>query len=143
MILFLLCTDATNVTEVKVKLGQNAILTCSVNISNMYWYLEIHSQLRGYILRTFGATDNKPLYCTPEFKTKYSVQNNSLVVKNVTAEDCRLYFCGGKKSGIIHFEETIQLVSGKFLKRCFSHHFVFRITYSDFMVVKMKCLPFK
>ncbi|CAK6979694.1 uncharacterized protein LOC121891725 [Scomber scombrus] len=108
---FLVCAEADNMREVKVELGQNVTLNCSVDISDMYWYMEIHSQLRVNILRTFGKTDNDPEYFSPEFKTKYSVLENRLVITNVTAEDCRLYFCAQKKNDIIHFEETIQLVS--------------------------------
>ncbi|CAK6979691.1 uncharacterized protein LOC121891725 [Scomber scombrus] len=108
---FLVCAEADNMREVKVELGQNATLNCSVDISDMYWYMEIHNKFRVNILRTFGKTGDDTEYCFPEFKTKYSVLENRLVITNVTAEDCRLYFCAQRKNDIIHFEETIQLVS--------------------------------
>ncbi|XP_042260222.1 uncharacterized protein LOC121891721 isoform X1 [Thunnus maccoyii] len=108
---FLVCAEAENVTEVKAELGQNVTLTCSVEVSDIYWYMEIHNQLRVQILRTFGKTDDNPSYCDPEFKTKYSVLENRLVITNVTAEDFRCYFCAKKQNDCIHFEGTISLVS--------------------------------
>ena len=110
---FLVCSEAHNMRKVKVELGQNATLNCSVDISDIRWYMEIHGQFRVNILRTFGKTDDDPEYFFPEFKTKYSVLENRLVIRNVTAEDCRLYFCAQRKNDTIHFEETIHLVSGK------------------------------
>ncbi|XP_044201153.1 uncharacterized protein LOC122976638 [Thunnus albacares] len=108
---FLVCAEAENVTEVKAELGQNVTLNCSVEVSDIYWYMEIHNQFRVQILRTFGKTDDNPHYCDPEFKTKYSVLENRLVITNVTAEDFRRYFCAQNKNGRIRFEGTISLVS--------------------------------
>ncbi|XP_042260228.1 uncharacterized protein LOC121891725 [Thunnus maccoyii] len=108
---FLVCAEAENVTEVKAELGQNVTLTCSVEVSDIYWYMEIHNQFRVLILRTFDKTDNNPNYCNPEFKTKYSVLENSLVITNVTAEDFRCYFCARRQYDRIRFEGTISLVS--------------------------------
>ncbi|GLD67977.1 uncharacterized protein AKAME5_001930000 [Lates japonicus] len=113
LLLFLVCTEAENLTEVKVELGQNIILNCSdKTISQMHWYMEIHSQLRGCIIRTFSASDTDPSYCSPSFKTKFSVQRNSLVIKNITAGDCRCYFCAKKQNDSIIYVDTFCLVSG-------------------------------
>ncbi|KAM7365863.1 hypothetical protein PAMP_016756 [Pampus punctatissimus] len=108
--LLLVFCETKRVIEVKVELGQTVILNCSVDISNMHWYLELHSQLTVCILRTYGEKDNNPTYCSPDLKTKYSVMSNRLVITNVTAEDCRIYFCARMQNNSIHFEDTIRLV---------------------------------
>ncbi|XP_050921801.1 uncharacterized protein LOC127139104 isoform X3 [Lates calcarifer] len=77
----------------------------------MIWQMEIHSQLRGCILRTFSPSDSDPQYCSPSFKTKFSVQRNSLVIKNIIAGDCRRYFCAKKKNDSIVYVDTFRLVS--------------------------------
>ncbi|XP_050921800.1 uncharacterized protein LOC127139104 isoform X2 [Lates calcarifer] len=77
----------------------------------MIWQMEIHSQLRGCILRTFSPSDSDPHYCSPNFKTKFSVQRNSLVIKNIIAGDCRRYFCAKKKNDSIVYVDTFCLVS--------------------------------
>ncbi|XP_026158097.1 uncharacterized protein LOC113127611 [Mastacembelus armatus] len=107
--LFLVWAQAESLREVKVQLEENVSLTCSENIPDIHWYMEIHSQLRACILRSFSGSDI--IYCSPTFKTKYFLQNNRLVIRNVTADDCRLYFCGRKTNDNIVFVDSIRLVS--------------------------------
>ncbi|XP_067357311.1 uncharacterized protein [Channa argus] len=111
LLVVLVCAEDQNVTEVKVERGQDVILNCSQDISDIYWYLEVHSRLRGCIVRSFSATDSRPMYCSPEFKAKYSLVANRHVVRDVTAEDCRLHFCAKKTRNITHFVDTFRLVS--------------------------------
>lgn len=108
---FLACAEAENLTEVRVKLGQNVTINCSLDSSDIYWYVEIHNQLRACIVRMFGnGPDEKQYYiCT----TKYAAVEKRLEITNITADDCRLYFCARKKKGIIQFKDSILLVPGK------------------------------
>ncbi|KAG8004454.1 BCL-6 corepressor [Nibea albiflora] len=70
------------------------------------------TQVQGRIGRTFSkdAKDNE--YSVSTVTTKYSMMENSLMITNITAEDCRLYFCGKRQNSKIQFEEAFRLVSG-------------------------------
>ncbi|CAI5638804.1 unnamed protein product [Oreochromis niloticus] len=109
LLVVLLCAEAENVTEVRGELGTNVTLTCSDQTAEIHWYMEIHSQFRAGISCSFSTADST--YCSPGFKSKFSILGNKLVIKNLRAEDCRLYFCGIKRDGSIHFVETLHLFS--------------------------------
>ncbi|KAK2857172.1 hypothetical protein Q5P01_005907 [Channa striata] len=85
---------AQNVTEVKVELGQNVTLTCSGEKTGTYWYMQINRELRGRISRTFKDRPNMTDYCVHTLGPKYSAWDNSLVIADIAADDCRLYSCG-------------------------------------------------
>ncbi|CAI5638797.1 unnamed protein product [Oreochromis niloticus] len=108
LLVVLLRAEAENVTEVRGELGTNVTLTCSNHTSDTHWYMEIYSQFRACIGRSFSSAAT---YCSPGFETKFSILGNKLVIKNFTAEDCRLYFCGIKRDGSIQFVETFHLIS--------------------------------
>ncbi|KAL3999894.1 transcription factor SOX7/8/10/18 (SOX group E/F) [Sarotherodon galilaeus] len=93
LLVVLLCAEAKNVTEVRGELGTNVTLTCSNQTADTHCF-------------SSAAT-----YCSPGFETKFSILGNKLVIKNFTAEDCRLYFCGIRRDGSIQFVETFCLVS--------------------------------
>ncbi|XP_076579486.1 uncharacterized protein LOC143315854 isoform X2 [Chaetodon auriga] len=78
---FLVCAEPQNLTEVQVELGQHVLLNCSMMTPDIYWD-------RFVVLK-----------------------GNSLQIKNLTAEDCRSYFCGRKSEGSIILEEGFRLVS--------------------------------
>ncbi|KAM4560197.1 uncharacterized protein PAE49_012431 [Odontesthes bonariensis] len=108
LVLVLVCSEAQNVTEVRAELGQDATLTCSIrNETDINWYLEVYSQLRASIGHRFAT--GHVSYSSAEFQTKYLIQENRLVIKNISAEDCRLYFCAEE---INHTVDTFRLVSG-------------------------------
>uniref|UniRef100_A0A3P9C9A4 Ig-like domain-containing protein n=1 Tax=Maylandia zebra TaxID=106582 RepID=A0A3P9C9A4_9CICH len=96
-----ICMHAENVTEVRGELGTNVTLTCSNQTSEIHWYMEIYSQFRAGIGRSFSSAGST--YYSPGFETKFSILGNKLVIKNFRTEDCRLYFCGIKRGGSIHF----------------------------------------
>ncbi|XP_069020197.1 uncharacterized protein [Embiotoca jacksoni] len=103
----LLCAAAENVTEVKGELGENATLTCSLNNGDILWYMEVHSRLRAAIGRLYSL---EPTYYSPDFENKFTMVENRLVVRNVTADDWRLYLCG-RKSKDFRNMDSIRLVS--------------------------------
>ncbi|KAL3999901.1 CD22 antigen [Sarotherodon galilaeus] len=108
LLVVLLCAEAENMTEVRGELGTNVTLTCSNQTSDTHWYMEIHSHSTACI----GCySSGSSTYCSPGFETKFSILGNKLVIKNLTAEDCRLYYCDIKKNGSNQFVETFQLVS--------------------------------
>ncbi|XP_051282910.1 uncharacterized protein LOC127378332 isoform X1 [Dicentrarchus labrax] len=111
LLVFLVCTEAGNLTEVRVELGHNATLNCSLEPPNIYWYMEVHSQCRALIIRTFtkNKTNSNSIYTT--FISKYIAEVNRLTIVNATAEDCRLYFCARKQNNSFIFEDTFHLVS--------------------------------
>ncbi|XP_025759148.1 uncharacterized protein LOC109204442 [Oreochromis niloticus] len=109
LLVVLFCAEAENVTEVRGELGTNVTLNCSNQTSDTYWYMEIHSQFRACIGRSFSSAGST--YYSPGFETKFSILGNKLVIKNFTAEDCRLYFCGIRRYGSIQFVETFHLIS--------------------------------
>lgn len=108
---FLVCAEAQNVTEVRGKLGGSINLKCSENFSNIYWYMEIHSRFRVEILRTFSQ-NSEPSYCSVDFKSKFSIQRNELVITNITSGEYRLYFCAKRIQDRISYVDAIRLVSG-------------------------------
>ncbi|XP_042080922.1 uncharacterized protein LOC121815220 isoform X3 [Haplochromis burtoni] len=71
--------------------------------------MEIYSQFRAGIGRSFSSADST--YYSPGFETKFSILGTKLVIKNVTAEDCRLYFCAIKRGGSIQFVESFHVIS--------------------------------
>ncbi|KAK2857226.1 hypothetical protein Q5P01_005961 [Channa striata] len=123
LLLFLVCAQAQNITEVReklgqnitevrVELGQNVTLKCSGDNSNTYWYMEIyHSQVQGFIGRSFSNDPSDSQYQVRTVRPKYSAFGNSLMIINITADDCRLYFCGRKINNSVHFVDTFRLVS--------------------------------
>ncbi|XP_067357253.1 uncharacterized protein [Channa argus] len=111
LLVFLVCAEAQKVTEVKVELGQNVTLNCSGNNSDTLWFTEINSQVRGSIGRSFTNDPSGSQYYVSTFRPKYSAFGNSLLITNITAEDCRLYFCGRRINGSVQFVDTFSLVS--------------------------------
>ncbi|KAM8722458.1 uncharacterized protein AB9X84_005088 [Acanthopagrus schlegelii] len=101
---------AENTIEVKVQLGQSRTLNCSINdTQKIYWYLEIRSRFRALIVETMRY-DN--MYFVHPSKTKYeAIEGRRLVIRNITAEDCRLYSCARRKGDNIIFTDTFSIVS--------------------------------
>ncbi|XP_073351548.1 uncharacterized protein [Pagrus major] len=111
--LLLVRVNAENTTELKVELGQNVTLNCSWNdIPKIYWYLEIHSQVRARIVQIHSNTADGNEYFVYPSNTKYeAIKGNRLVIRNITAEDCRLYFCAKRNNDNIIFVDTFRIIS--------------------------------
>lgn len=108
---FLVCAEGQNLTEVQVELGQHVLLNCSIGVSDIYWYMEIHGQIRWCMVRSFNRGSLYDYFMFPHEDKFMILKGNSLQIKNLTAEDCRLYFCGRKSNGSIVLEEGFRLVS--------------------------------
>ncbi|XP_071397127.1 uncharacterized protein [Centroberyx affinis] len=111
---FLICVEAENLTEVQAALGHNATLNCSLQVENIHWYVQLKGQLRVPILRTFTKKTGDAAYCPDNYKfeTKYAaLKGNRFMIKNVTADDYRIYFCAHKETGSLRFGDTFRLVS--------------------------------
>lgn len=103
--------EVQNVKEVRGKLGQDVSLNCSIRDTDVYWSMEILRQFRLSIAHTYFPTE-KVSYNLPEFKTKYLIKGNILVIRNVSSEDVRLYYCGRRINNSINVEDAFLLVSG-------------------------------
>ncbi|MEQ2203841.1 hypothetical protein XENOCAPTIV_004419 [Xenoophorus captivus] len=108
----LVCSEALNVKDVTGELGQDVTLTCSLNLNDIYWSMEIHNQLRIGIGKTLSSTSS--CYNYEDLKSKFSMSGNQLVVRNFSAEDSRLYFCGRKENNAVVLVDSIRLTSGDY-----------------------------
>lgn len=108
---FLVCAAGQTVTEIKVELGQNLMLNCSIKNEILHWYMEIHSEIRAYIVHIYR---NSCTYYVSNYKSKYEVNNYRLIINNISAEDCRLYFCGKREKDKIRFSDAFRIVSGEY-----------------------------
>ncbi|PWA13799.1 hypothetical protein CCH79_00016916 [Gambusia affinis] len=110
LLLVLVGSEAWNITEVKAELGQNVTLTCTIDADDIYWFLEVHLNLRLGIGRTIFKS--RSVYFSPDSESKYVMSGNQLLIKNVCLEDIRLYYCG-KKNKIIDYEDAFRLHTNK------------------------------
>ncbi|TDG95930.1 hypothetical protein EPR50_G00243730 [Perca flavescens] len=111
-LVFLVFVEAENVTIIKATLGQNAIFTCSGDTTDTYWYIENRSQVKGLIARTYSMDpDDTDYHIHTTVKNKYVAMGNIFEITNITAEDCRLYFCARKEGSKVIFTDTFLLVS--------------------------------
>lgn len=109
----LVCAEAQNLTQVTVILGQPVLLNCSVNSSDLYWYVEIHSQVRAFIVHSFSFGRDFRYHISAPGGKYEAVPGGSLWVRNITAEDCRLYLCARKLNDKLVFEEAFRIVLGQ------------------------------
>ncbi|XP_059183555.1 uncharacterized protein LOC131962626 [Centropristis striata] len=112
LLVCLACAEAENLTVVRVELGKNVTLNCSIPKDTVHWYTEIRSQVRGLIAKTFTSDSVDATFIAyTTLTSKYIAMGNKLVVTNITAEDYRLYYCGRKMNDNITFADTFRLVS--------------------------------
>ncbi|XP_028255617.1 uncharacterized protein LOC114432045 isoform X3 [Parambassis ranga] len=113
LLLVLIRADAQRVTEVRGEEGGSLTLTCSITptITDIYWFMEVYRGFRAGIGRTYGPHSSS--YYSPDFESKYLMESNRLVVKDLTAEDSRLYSCGRRNQSGLHFVDSFNLTLGK------------------------------
>ncbi|XP_023185065.1 uncharacterized protein LOC111607573 isoform X2 [Xiphophorus maculatus] len=107
LLLVLVGSEAQNLKNVTVEPGQDVTLTCSFNSSDIFWFMKIHSQFRIQIGHIRSSL--LPVYSSLDFKSKFSMSGNQLVIKTVSAEDSRLYYCGMKQSDQMVYKDTFSL----------------------------------
>ncbi|XP_028255634.1 uncharacterized protein LOC114432054 isoform X2 [Parambassis ranga] len=112
LLLVLIRADAQRVTEVRGEEGGNLTLTCSITptITDIYWFMEVYRGFRAGIGRTLGPHSSS--YYSPDSESKYLMESNRLVVKDLTAEDSRLYSCGRRNQSGLHFVDSFNLTLG-------------------------------
>ncbi|XP_015256889.1 PREDICTED: uncharacterized protein LOC107102196 [Cyprinodon variegatus] len=96
LVLVLLGSEAQNQVNINVSLGQDVTLTCSINDGDIHWFMEVQNQFTIRIGQIFSLKTSS--YDSLDFKTKYQMIRNQLVIQNFSAEDSRRYFCGEKKN---------------------------------------------
>lgn len=95
------------------KFGQDATLNCSLDNSDIYWFMELRGPVPVPILRTFHKISTVATYNQEIFRRKYLVQlGHRLVIKNFSKEDCGMYYCA-KKQKVSEFLEFSEGLSGK------------------------------
>ncbi|MED6287642.1 hypothetical protein CHARACLAT_018413 [Characodon lateralis] len=108
LLMVLACSEARNMVNVSGELGQDVNLTCSFSSPDIIWVMEVHNRIRAGIGRTYSSV---PTYLSPDLETKYSISGNRLLVRNLSAEDSRFYFCGRKDDGRTVYGDTIRLTT--------------------------------
>ncbi|XP_056157467.1 uncharacterized protein LOC130131708 [Lampris incognitus] len=131
-----------DIVKVRVNLGDSVNLTCSLDAENILWYMELNGQLRVTILRTFNkkATEfTSPVYRSKE---KYSVRHgNGLVIHNVTASDCWVYYCAWREKNTTLFKDAFRLIpAGPPAEAAEGCHQHFRFRQNDYVVIALSVL---
>ncbi|MEQ2216832.1 hypothetical protein XENOCAPTIV_023123 [Xenoophorus captivus] len=103
----LACSEAQNMINVTGELGQDVPLTCSFSSPDIFWFMEVQNRISAGIGRTYSSV---PTYFSPDLETKYSISEKKLLVRNLSAEDSRFYFCGRKDDGRTVYGDTIRLI---------------------------------
>lgn len=113
---------AQNQTDVEVTLGQKVYLNCTTERPPFSWYMEIHSGFTACIVHVFGGGSDKQ-DCIEHIESKYEViKGNTLVINNITAADCRRYFCGKRRNDKIHFQNSFNVFTSEY-KLCYIFSF--------------------
>uniref|UniRef100_A0A673XHU3 Immunoglobulin domain-containing protein n=1 Tax=Salmo trutta TaxID=8032 RepID=A0A673XHU3_SALTR len=107
-----LCIGTEALTETLVELGHNATLNCSLNVTDVHWYIQHHPQPPLAILRSFSNSSIAGFYYNYTFRQKYSLETgNRLLVQNVTVDDCGVYHCAKKEKDFVLFSNGTRLMT--------------------------------
>ncbi|KAK9967776.1 hypothetical protein ABG768_002144 [Culter alburnus] len=90
-----MCYKATEcLTNIPVTLGADVIITCDLDIKEIYWYKLKLPDPPVLILRTYDSTYEGGRYENSISEHKYSVKTNSrLFIKNITIDELGVYYC--------------------------------------------------
>uniref|UniRef100_A0A8C1BSV1 Ig-like domain-containing protein n=1 Tax=Cyprinus carpio carpio TaxID=630221 RepID=A0A8C1BSV1_CYPCA len=92
--LFMWSQATESLTNTAVTLGADVIISCDLDIEEIYWYKQKSPDPPEFILRTFDSTYEETQYENSIFKLKYSVKTNSrLFIRNITADELGVYYC--------------------------------------------------
>uniref|UniRef100_A0A8C2E209 Ig-like domain-containing protein n=1 Tax=Cyprinus carpio TaxID=7962 RepID=A0A8C2E209_CYPCA len=83
-----------SLTNTAVTLGADVIISCDLDIEEIYWYKQKSPDPPEFILRTYSSTYEGAEYENSNFTHKYSVKTNSrLFIRNITADELGVYYC--------------------------------------------------
>ena len=83
-----------SLTNTPVTLGSDVIITCDLDIEEIYWYKLKLPDPPVLILRTYDSTYEGGTYENSSFIHKYSVKTNSrLFIRNITIDELGVYYC--------------------------------------------------
>ncbi|XP_026091208.1 uncharacterized protein LOC113064571 [Carassius auratus] len=83
-----------SLTNTAVTLGADVIISCDLDIEEIYWYKLKLPDPPELILRTYSSTYEGAKYENSIFEDKYSVKTNSrLFIRNITADELGVYYC--------------------------------------------------
>uniref|UniRef100_A0A3P9P0R6 Ig-like domain-containing protein n=1 Tax=Poecilia reticulata TaxID=8081 RepID=A0A3P9P0R6_POERE len=115
LLLVLVGSQAQKLVDVTGELGQDVTLTCSLNHTEVYWFMEVQNQTRTGIGPTGSSV---PTYFSPDLEnTKYSLSRNRLTVRNLSVDDGGMYFCERREDGgTVHGDPVRLIISGWFCR---------------------------
>ncbi|XP_052395679.1 uncharacterized protein LOC127943344 isoform X10 [Carassius gibelio] len=83
-----------SLTNTAVTLGADVIISCDLDIEEIYWYKLKLPDPPELILRTYSSTYEGAKYENSIFEDKYSVKTNSrLFIRNISADELGVYYC--------------------------------------------------
>ncbi|XP_042568064.1 uncharacterized protein LOC122134455 isoform X2 [Cyprinus carpio] len=92
--LFMWSQATESLTNTAVILGADVIISCDLDIEEIYWYKLKLPDPPESILRTYSSTYEAAKYENSIFTHKYSVKtNSSLLIRNITADELGVYYC--------------------------------------------------
>ncbi|KAK6325506.1 hypothetical protein J4Q44_G00048480 [Coregonus suidteri] len=107
-----LCVGAEALTETLVELGHNATLNCSLNGTDVHWYIQHQLQPPLAILRSFTSSSPAAFYYNHHFRHKYSLERgNRLLIQNVTVVENGVYYCAKKENDSLLFSNGTRLMT--------------------------------
>uniref|UniRef100_A0A671RM11 Immunoglobulin domain-containing protein n=1 Tax=Sinocyclocheilus anshuiensis TaxID=1608454 RepID=A0A671RM11_9TELE len=91
----LMWSQATeSLTNTAVTLGADVIITCDLDIKEIYWYRQKLLDPPVLILRTFDSTYEGAEYENSNLTHKYSVKMNSrLFIRSMSTDELGVYYC--------------------------------------------------
>ncbi|XP_052394413.1 uncharacterized protein LOC127942620 [Carassius gibelio] len=92
--LFMWSQVTESLTNTAVTLGADVIISCDLDIEEIYWFRQKSPDPPELILRTFSSIEGAAQYENIIFKLIYSVKtNSSLFIRNITADELGVYYC--------------------------------------------------
>ncbi|XP_016102908.1 uncharacterized protein [Sinocyclocheilus grahami] len=83
-----------SLTNIAVTLGADVIISCDLDIEEIYWYRQKLLDPPVFILRTFDSTYEGAEYENSNLTHKYSVKtNSSLLIRNISTDELGVYYC--------------------------------------------------
>ncbi|KAI2650214.1 Ig kappa chain V-III region [Labeo rohita] len=83
-----------SLTNIAVTLGADVIISCDLDIKDIYWYKQKLPDPPVLMLRTYSSRSEGAKYENSTFEDKYSVKTNSrLFIRNISTDELGVYYC--------------------------------------------------